>query len=219
MNQINSHVTQSAPKMAATGFVLAIVAGVVCGIAVTAAGDSVIGWGVFFVSLAFGVGWAFLVMWNSINHQAQLENTAAAVAVTRANTDWARVQYQIAPPQTQQPQQAQLPEPSRLVKAGANQFVAVTPTDDQRIDQLAQAILTRCFSVNPSQANVEARIQMRADGILRSHSDITLAMQKLFALGWVSKESSAKTARWLWRNKQNGNELIDFDHTTPFSLA
>lgn len=213
MNQINSHVTQSAPKMAATGFTLAIVAGVVCAIAVTAAGDSTVGWVVFFASLFFGVGWAFLVMWNSINHQAQLENTAAAVAVTRANTDWARVQYQISPPQAQA-QQPQLPEPSRLVQAGANHYVSVTPTDDQRIDQLAQAILTRCFSMNPSQSNIEARIQMRADGILRSHSDITLAMQKLFAQGWVSKESNAKTARWLWRNKQNGNELIDFDRST-----
>lgn len=215
MNQINSYVTQSAPKMAATGFVLAVVAGFVCAVAVTAAGDSTIGWGVFFAGLFFGVAWAFLVMWQSINHQAQLENIAADVAVTRANTDWVRVQNQIAPPQVQQPLQAQLPEPVRLVQTSNNRMIAVTPSDDQRIDELAKTILLRCYGINPSQLNIEARIPMRADGLLRSHSDITLAMQKLCLLGWVGKEGESKTARWLWRISQGANRLVDRDQSTP----
>lgn len=112
----------------------------------------------------------------------------------------------------------QLPEPMRLVSVGNNQLRAVTPTDDERIDQLAQAIVTRCASVNPSQTNIEARIPMRPDGILRSHSDITMALQKLAAMGWVGKTGNSKTARWLWCEYQGGQKLVDFDRT-PTSLS
>lgn len=138
----------------------------------------------------------------------------------KAETAYEIATAKIQPPQLPAPlstniqRPMSLPEPTRLISAGTNQFVAVTPTDDQRIEELARSILMRCYSANPSQANIEARIQMKPDGLLRSHSDITLAMQKLFAQGWVSKESSAKTARWLWRDKQNGNQLMDFDRPT-----
>lgn len=147
-----------------------------------------------------------------IRHERQLK--------AEADYEVATAQPQLHVPQlpspsttnTQRPMS--LPEPSRLVQVNGNQLVAVTPTDDQRIEALAQAILMRCFSSNPSQANIEARIPLRPEGLLRSHSDITMAMQKLFAMGWVAKESTAKTARWLWRDRQHGNELIDFDRPT-----
>lgn len=105
-----------------------------------------------------------------------------------------------------------LPAPDPLLRTDDNVWKRVEPSEDQRIEQLAEAILTRCRDRNPSQENIEARIQMRSDGLLRSHSDITAAMQKLASVGWAGKSSNGRSARWLWCERQGG-ELID--HNAP----
>jgi len=109
----------------------------------------------------------------------------------------------------------QLPEPRPLLQTGENQWRRVEPTEDERIEQLAEAIILRCRDRNPSQSNIEQRIPMRSNGLLRSHTDITSALQKLASLGWVGKSSNGRTARWLWCEHQGGG-LVDHDiATTP----
>jgi len=108
-----------------------------------------------------------------------------------------------------------LPEPRPLLQTAENQWKRVEPSEDERIERLAEAILIRCRDRNPSQSNIETRIPIRSDGLLRSHSDITSALQKLASLGWVGKSSNGRTARWLWCEHQGGG-LIDHDiATTP----
>lgn len=111
-----------------------------------------------------------------------------------------------------------LPEPRPLLQIGENQWKRVEPSEDERIERLAEAILIRCRDRNPSQANIETRIPLRSDGLLRSHSDITSALQKLASLGWVGKSSNGRTARWLWCEHQGGG-LIDHDIATTSPLS
>jgi hypothetical protein len=129
-NQINSHVTQNAPKLAWAGFMIGTVAGFVLGLAASWAGDMQMGWAAFFVGVLFGAVWAFLIMWKTINHQTELENKAADVAVTRANTDWFKTQApQLAAPATnyQVPTSYQPAPPARpgpqFTQVGKGRFV------------------------------------------------------------------------------------------------
>lgn len=118
---------------------------------------------------------------------------------------------QIAPPLDWQPAQLQLPPAHEFTQTSENTWKRIEPSEDERIAQLAESILIRCRDRNPSQANIESRIPIRADGLLRSHSDITGALQRLGAMGWVGKSGNGRTARWLWCDRQGGARLVDYD--------
>lgn len=114
-------------------------------------------------------------------------------------------------------QPAQLPPAHEFAQTSENTWRRIEPSEDERISQLAESILIRCRDRNPSQANIETRIPIRADGLLRSHSDITSALQRLGSMGWVGKSGNGRTARWLWCDRQGGGRLVDYDIPSPTS--
>lgn len=92
----------------------------------------------------------------------------------------------------------------RMVRSDEN-----TLQRSQRVTKLARHIRNFCADRNPSQDNILERIPMIPSGLIRSHEDITQALDLLAVkfegktYGWVTERSGRGTPR-LWIDHQTG---------------
>lgn len=199
MQQLNT--SRNIPGMAVLSATLCIVGG---SIVALVAWDEL--W--LIVGVLFGVVVALYLLLTETSHLRKIEIK---------EIDFNHKKQQLPPPAPPvidvipTPKPPQLPPAPSLIQTAENTWKRVEPNEDERITELAEAILLRCLDRNPSQEHIKERIQMRSDGLLRSNSDITSALQKLASLGWVGKSGGSRTSSWLWCRRQGGNELIDYD--------
>jgi hypothetical protein len=103
------------------------------------------------------------------------------------------------------------PDDERAQVAGpvyaAPQLTTETVDDKRvRIRRLAQEIWSTCRDCNPTQGNIKARIPMRPGGLLRSHQDITDALDDLAAAGRVTPQGGAGVTRY-WLSVGTGQPI------------